>query len=140
MEFETFITPVLVRETYLDLYGHVNNAYYLKLYEEARWDFITANGYGLNRIRETGKGPIILGINIQFRKELKAREEILIISQAVSYERKICKVMQKMERNGEICSTADITLGLFDVKTRKLILPTQEWLEAIGAKHIQVTD
>ena len=30
-----------ILEQHLDTFGHVNNAAYLVLYEEARWDFIT---------------------------------------------------------------------------------------------------
>ncbi len=38
---------VLILESHLDTFGHVNNAAYLTLFEESRWDFITKNGYGL---------------------------------------------------------------------------------------------
>ncbi len=48
---------VLILESYLDSFGHVNNAAYLTLFEEARWDFITKNGYGLNKVLETPARP-----------------------------------------------------------------------------------
>lgn len=140
MEFETFYFPVVIQETSLDLYGHVNNANYLKLYEEARWDLITENGFGLERIKELLQGPIILEIKIAFLKEVKNREKIVISSQVLSYDRKICKMLQKMERDGEVVSTAEVTFGLFDIKTRKLIMPTPAWLQAIGARQTQLRD
>jgi acyl-CoA thioester hydrolase len=45
--------PLTIKETYLDTFGHVNNAMYLALLEEARWDLITTNGYGLKIIQVT---------------------------------------------------------------------------------------
>ncbi len=136
LEFDTYYYPVLIQETSLDLYGHVNNANYLKIFEEARWNLISGNGYGLEQIQKLQKGPIILEIKIAFLKEVKAREEVIIVTHCTSYERKIGKIQQSMVRNGEICATAEVTLGLFDLKTRRLVLPTPEWLEAIGARQV----
>lgn len=42
--------PVVIREDQLDTFGHVNNAAHLDILEEARWDIITRNGYGLVRL------------------------------------------------------------------------------------------
>jgi acyl-CoA thioesterase FadM len=72
--------PLIIKEIYLDTFGHVNNATYLTLFEEARWDLITKNGYGLKKIQETGQGPTILEIKLLFLKELRVRENITIDS------------------------------------------------------------
>jgi len=127
-----FSYPLCIKETHLDVFGHVNNAMYLTLFEEARWDFLNKNGYNLKKIIETGLGPTILEITINFSKELRAREEIIIESQLISYKNKIGKLTQKIIRADEVCSTAEFTIGLFDIKERKLVLPTVEWLSAIG--------
>ncbi|WP_018344297.1 acyl-CoA thioesterase [Cytophaga aurantiaca] len=127
-----FNYALTIREQHLDTFGHVNNATYLTLFEEARWELITQNGYGLSYIRETGLGPTILEINIKFLKELRLRQEIVIESRMISYEGKIGKIEQKMLRNVEECCIAEFTVALFSVKERKLVLPTPEWLKAIG--------
>ena len=127
-----FNYPLVIREQHLDTFGHVNNATYLTLLEEARWELITKNGYGLSYIRETGLGPTILEINIKFIKELRLREEIIIESKMISYEGKVGKIIQTMIRNNEPCCIAEFTVALFSVKERKLVLPTPEWLKAIG--------
>ena len=44
--------PLLIVERHLDTFGHVNNATYLELFEEARWDWLQQNGYGLDEIRK----------------------------------------------------------------------------------------
>ncbi|MCX7124714.1 MAG: acyl-CoA thioesterase [Gammaproteobacteria bacterium] len=135
MDTKTFSYPIIIKESYLDTFGHVNNATYLTLFEEARWDFITKNGYGLKRIKETGLGPTILEIKLQFLKEIRLREEITIETKVIFYKNKIGKIAQQMIRNGEICCEAEFTVGLFSLKERKLVLPTPEWLLAVGIEE-----
>lgn len=126
--------PLIIKEMHLDTFGHVNNATYLALLEEARWDLITKNGYGLRKIQETGVGPTILEINLKFLKELRLREEVIIQTQLISYKEKIGTLSQKIVRVDEVCCEAIIVMGLFSLKERKLILPTPEWLNAVGIK------
>jgi thioesterase-3 len=132
LNIKTLTYSLIIKEQHLDTFGHVNNATYLTLLEEARWELITQNGYSLSYIRETGLGPTILEINIKFIKELRLRQEIIIESKMLSYEGKIGKIVQTMLRNDEVCCVAEFTIGLFSVKERKLVLPTPEWLKAIG--------
>ena len=132
MVAKVFSYPLIIKEIYLDTFGHVNNAVYLTLFEEARWDLITKNGYGLKKIQDTGLGPTILEIKLSFLKELRLREEIVVETQMISYEKKIGKLSQKMVRHGEICCMAEFMIALFNVNERKLVLPTKEWLNAIG--------
>ena len=132
MKTQIFEYPVLIKESYLDTYGHVNNAVYLTLLEETRWDFVTKNNYGLRKIQETGIGPTILEIKLSFSKELRLRDEVVIKTQVTNYVKKICFITQTIWRGDELCCTAEFKLGLFDLKQRKLILPTPEWLKALG--------
>lgn len=124
--------PILIKEIYLDFYGHMNNATYLTLFEEARWEYITKNGYGYKKIMETGLGPVILEITIRYLKELRLRDEVVIRTYMLSYDKKIGKMRQEMVRGEEVCCSADFTIGLFNLKERKLINPTPEWLQAIS--------
>ena len=135
MDAKIYSYPLIIKEIYLDTFGHVNNAVYLTLLEEARWDFVTKNGYGLKRIQESGLGPTILNIKLSFFKELRLRDEIIITTQLISYERKKGTLVQKMIRNDEVCCEAEFVIGLFNLAERKLVLPTPEWLEAIGMER-----
>lgn len=122
-----------VKEHHLDTFGHVNNATYLSLYEEARWDFISQNGYGLKEIMSNKKGPVVLEANIKFRKELVNREQITIHSFNPRQKNKIMWLTQRMiNADGEICSEAEFTFGFMDLKERKLIDPSQKWLSVMG--------
>lgn len=136
MSAKIFTYPVVIKEEHLDTFFHVNNAAYFKLFEEARWDLMTNNGYGLNKIQQTGLGPTILKIQLSFLKELRLREAITIQTQMISYEKKIGQLSQKMLRGQEICCEALFVIGLFDLSKRKLVAPTSEWLSAIGIEKI----
>ncbi len=132
--YEKVTYPLVIREHHLDTFGHVNNATYLEILEEARWELITPRGFGLKTIKETGLGPVILEFHLKFIKELTLRQEIVIESQLVSYEKKIGVLRQDIfNAANELCFASTMTMGLMDMKARKLVLPTPEWLRAVGA-------
>ncbi|MCB9189787.1 MAG: acyl-CoA thioesterase [Flavobacteriales bacterium] len=127
-----FEYPMTIKEHHLDTFGHVNNATYLEIYEEARWQFITDNGYGLEKVKSSGFGPVILDIHIRFMKELKNREEIVIHSTTTDYESKVGTIKQWIiDSQGNRCSEIEMSVGLFDTKNRKLVLPTEDWKRAV---------
>jgi thioesterase III len=124
---------LVIHERHLDTFGHVNNATYLDLLEEARWDLITGNGFGLDEIKRTQLGPTILEINLRFVKEIRNRARITVKSWAESYTGKICRFAQQMlNEQQEICCEATFVVGLFDLQARKLVSPTPAWLHALG--------
>ncbi len=134
--YQVFSYEVLINESHLDSFGHVNNAVYLELYEEARWDFITANGFGLDHIQKTKKGPVVLDLQVKFKREIKNREKIIIESQTKNLlNSKIMVLEQRMiNKEGKVCSEAVFTVGFFDLNERKLIEAPPEWLHACGVK------
>jgi YbgC/YbaW family acyl-CoA thioester hydrolase len=128
-----FKYPVLIRESHLDTFGHVNNAVYLALYEEARWDLVTSNGYSLQTVQERKQGPVILDLTLKFMRELKLREQITITTEMLDYTGRIAKMKQQMiKADGTVASEAMFTFGLFDLEKRRLIEPTPEWKKAVG--------
>lgn len=132
MENKVFEYPLVIKEFHLDTFGHVNNATYLQIYEEARWQFITENGYGLDKIKSTGLGPIVLEVKLRFIKELKLREEVIIHSTTEKYDSKIGTIKQWItDSKGNICSDMEMLFGLFDTKNRKLVSPTEDWKNAV---------
>ena len=135
---ETVIGPiheysVKILEDHLDTFGHVNNAVYLQLFEEARWDIIATRGYGLEKIHAMQIGPTILEINIKFRREIRNREMVKIRTWAIKQTPKIITLRQVIiNQSGAEACVAEFAIGLFDMKLRKLINSTPEWLAALG--------
>lgn len=148
-----------VTEEHIDSYGHVNNASYLTLCEQARWDLISSRGYTYQTIQESKKGPIVLEVNLKYLKELKEGDQILIISEKASKLEKISKLKQRifllppnqgasdvavkedlMNQNNleehlraqaKIAAEALFTFALFDLEKRKIIEPTPAWIAAL---------
>jgi acyl-CoA thioester hydrolase len=129
-----FTYQLQILEKHLDTFGHVNNATYLSLLEEARWDFITHNGFGLEYIRQIQQGPVILEASIKYKKELKNRQFITITSQSrkAKHER-LLEIEQIMKNEkGQICCLAVFLVGMLDLQKRCLIHASPEWFKAVG--------
>jgi|SRR5690606_21516353 len=134
MTDKTHEYELLIQETHLDTFGHVNNATYLQIFEEARWDLIDGRGYGMDKIRETGLGPVILEAHVKFRRELKNRTRVVIRSQLVEHDEKIGKLRQRAFSLGEkeeLACDALFTIALWDIHARKIVSPTPEWARAV---------
>ena len=126
-----------VVESHLDSFGHMNNAAYLKILEEARWELITSGGFGYEKIQQSKLGPTILEVNLRFRREIKLRQKIIIETRGLSYDSKVCELEQLIKsEKGDVMCVALFKVALFDTEQRKLVSPTQEWLDAIGVKII----
>jgi len=123
-----------VTEKDIDTFMHVNNANYMRFMEDARWDFITKNGYGLEKVHQELKGPVLLESHLRFRRELKNREWIHIYSQIQGrLNEKIYQLKQLIVKDSGVLSCeANMTVGFFHTTERKLIIPPQIWLDAIG--------
>jgi acyl-CoA thioester hydrolase len=140
MPNEKHFYRIKILEEYLDTFEHVNHASYLVLFEQARWDWITEKGYGLKEVRETQIGPVILSLEIQYRKELSARQEIVIESEVTSHQKLFTQIHQEMKSpDGTTHSIVDLKFGCFDLKRRKLIVPTPAWSAALGLPQENTT-
>jgi len=133
MANRVFEQAIAIREGHLDTFGHVNNARYLEIFEQARWDLITDNGFGLDYVQSSGTGPVILEINLRFLREIKNRQHLLVRSFVDSYEGKIGRMTQLLiDDSAQICCEGKFVIAQWDTRTRKLIPPTPEWRAAIG--------
>ena len=128
--------PLIIREQHLDTFGHVNNAAYLEILEEARWDLITRNGYGLEEVQRLKVGPTVLEVQMRFVREVRNRQRVIICTWLESYAGKICKLAQHIrDEQGETSTEALFVIGLFDMMARRLIRPTPRWIAALGLRE-----
>jgi acyl-CoA thioester hydrolase len=127
--------PFEVLYQHLDIFGHVNNASYLNILEEARWDLIESGGYGINTILERQEGPTILEIQIRFKAEMKFKEKAKVLTYKPKFTHKKIMLLEQQILNSkmELCCQAQFTFGFFDMKKRKLIEPPELWLRAVKA-------
>lgn len=133
-QWKTFQYDLTIKIHHLDTFGHVNNAAYLEILEEARWDILDQGTFGLKDILVSKLGPVILEVQLKFLKELRANERVKIVSQVVAYNHKICTLVQDIvDSSGAKAATAEFKIGLFDLEKRKLVMPTESWLKTIGS-------
>ena len=133
MAHRVYEQTIVIREEHLDTFGHVNNARYLEIFEQARWDLITDNGFGLDYVKASGTGPVILEITLRFLREVKNRQRMTIRSFMDSYEGKIGRMTQLLiDEAGETCCEGKFVVAQWDTKARKIIAPTAEWRRAVG--------
>ena len=134
IENEVFEYQKKILEHHLDTFGHVNNATYLEIFEEARWDFLTLGGFGMSRIQKEKVGPVILDISMSLKKEILNRENIIIKSQMKEVKNKyVFSMWQGMYKEGGILASEIIlSFGVMDLEKRKLMVPSKEWWQVIG--------
>ena len=132
-QFQSHDYQVLIREGHLDTFGHMNNATYFEILEEARWQMITERGFDLAFVQKHKKGPVVLEAKIKFLREIKLREIVTINTSLVEYSGKLGRMKQTIKlSDGSLASEAVFVFGLFDLSQRKLVDPSPEWLKAIG--------
>ena len=122
---------ITIKENHLDTFGHVNNATYLELYEQARWEALNDHGVSVQKITQDQIGPVLLKVELIFKKELLLRENIEIHSELIEkVNHKVMRVRQTMRnKNQEIASIATFDIGVMDLTKRKLIRLDGVWLE-----------
>lgn len=130
---DPFLYEFIVTEDLLDDYGHVNNAKYLTLYENARWAILGYSNLGTDMVRKLQTGPVILEVTVRFRHELKPGTKVIIETKSRRNGSKIFYFDQVMhDQKGTVFSKATFTAALFDLKKRKMITPNEKWLKAFG--------
>lgn len=123
----------LIRESHVNGFGHMDNLAYLQIFESARWQMLSERDFGYAYIQEHQLGPVILGIEVRYLREVFLREEVTVKTKLKSLDGKICQLQQEMFVGGDsLRCEALYKIGLFDTRVRKLIAPTSEWLRACG--------
>ncbi len=132
---------LIIREKHLDSFQHVNNAQYMAIFEEARWEMITSRGYGLKEIQESRIGTVVLECKIRFRREMRLRELIQVQTRVTQLQKKLVTIEQRIVRASvqpdvqkECLADAEFLLGCFDLRARKLVDPSPAWLQGLGLK------
>lgn len=130
---QEFTHQKLIKEHHLDFVGHMNHAAYLVVLEEIRWDILTERGYGVEKIRKSGISPVILEVNIKYKKEVRLRETITVKSTFKVTKSKVHSVAQTMyKEDGSIACVAEMKFGLMDMSQRTLVDPDQDWKKTLG--------
>jgi thioesterase III len=113
-------TTIKIRGYHCDSYGHVNNARYLELLEEARWEFLEP-ALEEKFFEKRNLLFVVVNINISYKKPLLPNQEIHISITDVVYNNKSMIVTQQIldTETQDVCSSAQVTLVLINAATGK---------------------
>ncbi len=128
------VSKVQVKKSHFDSYGHINNASYMSLFEEARWNLLNEYGLGMEYIQRELLGPVLLEANIKFLREIKEEGELVIHTFFNQFLKdSIVQMSQKMFLGDVLASEMIMSTGLMDLKKRKLVSFSDEWHEMLEA-------
>src|SRR5947208_15494805 len=106
---------IVVRPTEIDVNGHVNNAKYVEYLEWGREEWYERNGLPYDRLLELGAVTVTVNLNLNFRKECRQGEVLVIYTRPERLGRTSFVLRQEIgKRHGEAAADGVITLGTLD--------------------------
>lgn len=112
------LTEITVRGYHVDAYGHVNNARWLELLEEARWRWLE-EAVDLREWDAQGRGIAVLNIDVTYRRPAVRHDVLALAAWMTRLGGKACVCRQQAtsRETGEVLLDATITFVLFDLRT-----------------------
>jgi acyl-CoA thioesterase FadM len=114
-----------VLPTDMDLNFHLNDGRFISLTGLARIDLMLGTGL-LRRAIKRGWYPVVGGVTIRYRREIKAFEEFSLRSRLAGWDDKWMYFEHRFEKNGELAALA-YARGV--MRTRSGPVPTREVIE-----------
>ena len=93
-----------------DVYGHLNNACYLQIYEAARAEALNSMGMPIAKLREMNIMLFLIRVEIDYKKGVELEDTITVKSRVVEHNK--LKSIWKQEiydSHNQLCSTAVVT-------------------------------
>ena len=110
----SFQTQIEIRGYHCDAYGHVNNARYLELFEEARWRSLEDSKV-LAEVERLKYLFYIVHLEMSFKKAVDVLSKITIVTAVHEISRRVITFRQHIENEqNEMCTEANVKFVLFD--------------------------
>lgn len=114
--------------TDIDNFFEMNNGRVFTLYDLGRTDFAIRSGLG-RKLVEKRWGLVVAGSTIQYRKRIRAFDQVTIKTRIAAMDDRWIYVEQSMWVKGKPCSSALLRTG---VTKGGRVVETQQVLEAMG--------
>jgi len=113
------VTQIRIRGFHEDRFGHVNNARYLELLEEARWADFEARGVDIDFLKKHGVFPVVVRLTISYRRPVSAGNTVNVSVDVKEAGRRKIVLAQEVRLDGEdtVCATAEIEVVFLDEAT-----------------------
>lgn len=121
---------VRVRGYHCDFYGHVNNARFLELLEEARWRW-AEEVVDLPAWQAAGFGFVVAGIDIRYKRPAPEGLLLRIVSEIARLGEKFGVFRQEIRdaADDRLLVEADVTFAVVDIRTGRA-LPLRDQADA----------
>ena len=108
-----------------DIYGHLNNANYLHLYEEARADALEQMDMPIRKLNDMDYHIYITNIELTFKKGIPL-EETITIKSSINEMNRVSAIWEQKIYNSknELCNTA-LVKGVFVKNGKPVRLPKE---------------
>jgi acyl-CoA thioesterase FadM/predicted enzyme related to lactoylglutathione lyase len=117
----------------VDLFGHVNNAAYLSIFEAARWSTLTEAGSTWSDLAAIGVGPVVLDVALHFIQEVREGETVRVETHFLpTSPRRFVAHHRMLGADARLRAAAEIQAGFFDMTTRRLVTPPTALLSVLG--------
>jgi len=112
-----------------DTAGVVYYANYLKFMERARSDMLRAVGVDQSDVLRAGGGAYYVAkCNIRYAKPARLGEELLVLSSVDQVRAASVEIHQRVMRNGELLTDAQVTAAFLDANGRPQRQP-KDWVD-----------
>jgi thioesterase-3 len=113
-----FTTHIRARGYHCDAYGHVNNARWVELLEEARWRWLDT-AVDLDEWAARGQAIAVINLNVSYRRPAHAGDDLEFRCSIARIGGRSAVAYQEVVRQdtGERLVEADVTFLLFDRET-----------------------
>jgi acyl-CoA thioester hydrolase len=136
-----FSTRIEVRGYELDALGHVNHAVYHQYAEVARTKAFVFAGCDWDALTKRRTGPVLLSTTVNFRRELRADDEIDVTCSAKFGDGKTFTLEQMITKaDGTLSAEVYCVLGMMDLEARKLHADPRAVLESAGFDLAKMND
>ena len=134
---DAFSVRVKVRGYELDTQGHLNWAEYLHYAEHARWECLAAAGITQDALIATGFGPVVLDLQVKFRRELRGGDEVDVTCAFGFGGSRMYEIKQQLRRaDGQVCASLTSMCGLLDLRERKLTMDPGKHFLALASDPV----
>ena len=124
----SFERTLHVAWAHLDANGHMANTAYLDIVVDVRFMYFSSCGFPPEEFRRLGIGPVVRRDEVEYYRELRLMQEIRIDMQlaGIAADASRFKLRHDIRReDGELAARVTTLAGIFDLKSRKLVVPPE---------------
>ena len=130
----SFERTLHVAWAHLDANGHMANTAYLDIVVDVRFMYFSECGFPPAEFHRLGIGPVVRRDEVDYYRELRLMQRMTIDMQlaGVSGDASRFKLRHDIRReDGEVAARVTTLAGIFDLGSRKLIVPPEGLAAAI---------